>query len=95
MQNGEDSIFAFESSYLFGSRLYFDPRVVYFRRQRYLSLSDFENRQIPLSVFTRVLWWFLRIYFAHPMRYSFLYFLTRILAVLRGYWRAKTARLRS
>lgn len=84
-KNGEDSIFMFEISDRFKDVSFSGPNAVYYRRIRNGSalLRKKSVREV-LKNCVRMIIAYSKIYFRHPFRYSFGFFITRVLGAIHG-----------
>ena len=77
--SGQDALLMFEISDKMDKVRFTGGSAVYYWRQRDNSLHRLPLSRI-ISKYSRLAWAYTRIYFRHPMQYSFRFYLTRILA---------------
>ena len=81
--SGQDALLMFEISDRMRSVKFTSPKAVYYWRQRMGSLHRL-NRMKIVSKYARLAWAYTKLYFQHPQRYSFHFYLTRLFASFHG-----------
>ena len=83
---GEDAIFMFDISLNLNKIIKTSPDCIYYSRLRIQSASRQKMKYgEKMRIVCRMQWAFTRIYFSHPFTYSFILYLSRLLAVFKRF----------
>lgn len=83
---GEDAIFMFDISLNLNKIIKASPDCIYYRRLRIQSASRQKLKWWEkMRIICRMQWAFTQIYFSHPFTYSFVLYLSRLLAVFKRF----------
>ncbi len=86
LRNGEDSMFMFEISKNIKKIVLSDENAIYYRRFREASATTREKTIIErISNTSKLILGYTHKYFKHPLEYSCIFFITRILATIKGH----------
>lgn len=84
-RNGEDALFMFLISDSFSYVSYTSNKAIYYRRYRESSaLTTYRTRFDKITNSCRLILEYSKIYFSSPIKYRFIFYLTRVLASLRS-----------